>query len=62
MIVAGAVATILHKEAVIAYHLRELCCDIAFALLGDSPRDEVLAGFEVVVQALGSARSARLQR
>ena len=62
VIVAGAVATILHKEAVIAYHLRELGCDIAFALLGDSPRDEVLAGLEVVVQALGSARSARLQR
>ena len=37
VIVAGAVATILHKEAVIAYHLRALGCDIAFALLGDSP-------------------------
>lgn len=53
VIVAGAVATILHKEAVIAYHLRALGCDIAFALLGDSPRDEALAGLEVVVQALG---------
>ena len=53
VIVAGAVATILHKEAVIAYHLRALGRDIAFALLGDSPRDEALAGLEVVAQALG---------
>ena len=53
VIVAGAVATILHIEAVIAQHLRALGRDIAFALLGDSPRDEALAGLEVVVQALG---------
>ena len=53
VVVAGTVATILHKEAVIAYHLRALGCDIAFALLGNSPRDEALAGLEVVVQALG---------
>ena len=52
VVVTGAIAPVLHVETVIADHLRALGRDIAFALLGDSARDEALARLEVVVQAL----------
>ena len=52
MIVTGAVATILHEEAVVTHHLGALCRNIAFALLGDRPGDEAFTCLEVVVKAL----------
>ena len=52
VVVTGAIAPVLHVETVVADHLRALGRDIAFALLGDSARDEALARLEVVVQAL----------
>ena len=52
VVVTGAIAPVLHVEAVVADHLRALGRDIAFALLGDSACDEALTCLEVVVQAL----------
>ena len=52
VVVTGAIAPVLHVETVVADHLRALGRDIAFALLGDSTRDEALTRLEVVVQAL----------